>query len=576
MTGPSETPPANPPVHPGSRSSARVAGLYSIRSQSLTPVLKLACVMILGVTILTFPTTWQNKNWPLLILESASLIWLFLSAFILVIPYKTRANGLLFILFAFGVYTSLTTQSIIDNKVILACLLVAATIFRGRMVGLFAAILSALTATLLGWVSLANRSITFPGENGAGLYTWLLDSILFIIISILIIVILDRFSSHVEKEVKAQHENQIRHLKQIEELDISLKKMAKEFIRNEEMFETNSLFVHQFTSDASPDDTLQKIVQRIQEQFNYYHVGGYIVDEKKEFAVLKAAASKGGDQFLDRNLRIKLSDSSVVSYAFSRAELRLSPNITEETNFHTIPLLPGTKSELALPLLHNEEVIGIIDVQNDQLAAFSPTELKILKNYADQAAILYVKSVYHQKLGKAQDELDGTYRQYTQKSWRSHLMQGKQKVAIRYRQDVLEKEAPQPIEAIQAITEGKPVIVKDKTSPGSKKATSTVTLPIKLRNQVIGALHFKLETSHLPEDWLILMESISDRLAVALENARLLEEIQSRASREHLVSEISTKIRSSPNVDQVLRTAVSEIGQKLGVSEVMIHLHSDQ
>ena len=86
----------------------------------------------------------------------------------------------------------------------------------------------------------------------------------------------------------------------------------------------------------------------------------------------------------------------------------------------------------------------------------------------------------------------------------------------------------------------------------------------------------KLETNQLPDDMLSVIETISDRLAVALENARLLEEIQAKANREHLVSEISSKIRSSPNVDQVLRMAVSEIGQKLGVSEVKIHLNSDQ
>ncbi len=575
MTRTSEPTPASLPVHPDS-TNTMVSGRLSSRNQVLTPVLKLSCVIVLALLIVTFPANWQSHNWALIILEGASFVWLLLSAFILSIPYKTRADGFLFILFAFGVYTSVTTQSVIDNKVILACLLVAATIFRGRRIGLITAILSGMTVVFLGWISLTNRSIAFPGENGVTLYSWLLDSALFILISILIMTILDRFSRNVEKDIKEQHENQIRHLKQIEELDNSLKTMAKEFIRNEEMFETNSLFVHQFTSDALPEETLQRIVQTIQEQFNYYFVGGYIVDEKKEYSVLKAAASKVNGPFLQHNSRIKLSDTSVVGYAFTRGELRLSPNIPEETNNNTIPLLPETKSELALPLLHNEEVIGIIDIQNDQYAAFSPSELKILKTYADQAAILYVKSRLNQQLAKAQGELENTYRQYTQKSWRSHLRQSKQRVAIRYRQDVLEKEALQPIEAVQAIAEGKPVVVTDKTSPGSKRTSSTVTIPIKLRDQVIGAMHFKLDTNQLPDDWLILMETISDRLAVALENARLLEEIQTRANREHLVSEISTKIRSSPNVDQVLRTAVSEIGQKLGVSDVMIHLHSDQ
>ncbi len=556
--------------------ASMVLGPANRQNQVLTPVLKLSCIVVLALLIVTFTFNSQTYNWALLILEGASFIWLLLSAFILSIPYQSRANGFLVILFAFAVYTSVSPQSIFDNRIILTCLVVAAIVFRGRKIGLIATIVSVITVILLGWINLTNRTIAFPDENGSGIYSWLFNSLLYILISALIWVILDQFTRIVEKETIRQHENQIRHLKQIEELDLSLKKMAREFIRNEEIFETNSLFVRQFTSVASPQETLQKIVQTIREQFGYYFVGGYIVDEKKEFAVLKAAVSKDNEPFLQRNLQIKLSEASVVSHAFSHGDVRLSPNIAEETNFNTTPLLSGTKSELALPLLHNNEVMGIIDIQNDKLAAFSPSELKILRTYADQAAVLYVKSYLHQQLLKAQAELDNSYRQYTQKSWRAHLQQGRQKVAIRYHQDRLDKVAIQPIEAVQAIAEGKPIVVTDKSSTRSQRDTTTVTMPIKLRNEVIGALQFKLDTDQPPADWLLLIETISDRLAVALENARLLEEIQTRANREHLVSEISTKIRSSPNVDQVLRTAVSEIGQKLGVSEVMIHLHSDQ
>ena len=321
---------------------------------------------------------------------------------------------------------------------------------------------------------------------------------------------------------------------------------------------------------------MQKAVRRIRDQFNYYFVGGYIIDEKKEFAVLKAAADIDNETYLQRNLRIKLSEASSVSYAYTHAEIRLSSNVPEDTSFKTMPLLPGTKSEMALPLIYNEQVVGIIDIQIDQFAAFSPLELKVLKTYADQLAVSFYKSLLLQNYQKSKEELVNSYQQYTQKSWRSHLKPGKQKIALRFRQGRLEKENSQSVETLQAINSGRPVVISNKTTPASGgKPASTVAIPIKLRNQVIGALNLKLDTNRLPEDMLSLLETISDRLAVALENARLLEEIQAKANQEHLVSEISTKIRSSPNVEQVLRMAVSEIGQKLGVSEVKIHLNSD-
>jgi len=69
-----------------------------------------------------------------------------------------------------------------------------------------------------------------------------------------------------------------------------------------------------------------------------------------------------------------------------------------------------------------------------------------------------------------------------------------------------------------------------------------------------------------------LVNTATDRLAVALENARLLETIQERADREHTVAEISSKVRSAQSVESILQTAVMELSKTLGVSEVSIQL----
>lgn len=555
--------------------SSALSSMATIRDRILTPTLKLACLFVFIVTIISFPANLQSRNWAMVILEIASFIWLLISAYVISIPYVTRSNGFLVILYAFSIYASVSIQPVIDGKVILAGLIIAASVFRGKRMGIFTTALAAVTVVVMGWISIANRTIYSPDQNTTNLYSWISNSLIFILVSILVVVILNRFSSNFEFELKTRQANQIRLLKQIEESNLMLKKMSQDFLKSEETYDTTGLFIHDFISDESPDGTLQKAIQRIRDQFNYYFVGGYIIDEKKEYATLKAAASINSDTYLQRNLRIKLTESSVASYAFSHAEIRLSSNIPQETNLNTVPLLPGTKSELALPLIYNGDVIGIIDIQIDQYAAFSPLELKSLKIYADQTAISYRKSILKQDLQKAQEELENSYQQYTQKTWSSHLKQGKQRVAVRFRQGRLERETSQPVEALQAINQGQTVIVSNKTTPLTGKPVSSVTIPIKLRNQVIGALHLKLETNQPPDDLLSLTETISDRLAIALENARLLEEIQAKANREHLVSEISNKIRSSPNVEQVLRMAVSEIGQKLGVTEVKIHLNSD-
>ena len=69
-----------------------------------------------------------------------------------------------------------------------------------------------------------------------------------------------------------------------------------------------------------------------------------------------------------------------------------------------------------------------------------------------------------------------------------------------------------------------------------------------------------------------MLKTITDRLALALENARLFEENQNRAEREKLIGDISAKVRSSTNLDNVLSIAAAEIGQSLGISEVLVQL----
>ena len=97
-------------------------------------------------------------------------------------------------------------------------------------------------------------------------------------------------------------------------------------------------------------------------------------------------------------------------------------------------------------------------------------------------------------------------------------------------------------------------------------------IPLTLRDQTIGEI--KLAGK---EDWSSeekgLIEAIAAQAALALENARLVEESQSTAKRERLVSEVTSKIWSSNTVDGILQTAVRELGRALEASEVNIEIN---
>jgi GAF domain-containing protein len=104
-----------------------------------------------------------------------------------------------------------------------------------------------------------------------------------------------------------------------------------------------------------------------------------------------------------------------------------------------------------------------------------------------------------------------------------------------------------------------------------------LTLPIKLRGEVIGAVDVRSPDNRpWDQDELDIVTAIIERAAIAMENARLLEESQRLASKEAKIGEVTATLSSSINMRNVLQTAVEELGHALPGSEVMIQFHTDQ
>ena len=114
-----------------------------------------------------------------------------------------------------------------------------------------------------------------------------------------------------------------------------------------------------------------------------------------------------------------------------------------------------------------------------------------------------------------------------------------------------------------------------KTSIALEKSERRMAVPIKLRGQVIGVMHLQSASQRAWEkDVIDITQAIADRVALAVDNARLLESSQALASRERTISEITSKVGASVNLRNVLQTAVEELGRVLPGSEVVIQIQS--
>jgi methyl-accepting chemotaxis protein len=136
------------------------------------------------------------------------------------------------------------------------------------------------------------------------------------------------------------------------------------------------------------DTLLSQVTHLIGEQFGFYHVGIFLLDEETEaYAVLKAANSEGGQQMLEKGHRLKVGEQGVVGYVTGTGEARIVLDVGTDAVHFDNPLLPETRSEMALPLKLGGQIIGALDVQSTEAGAFDEKDATVLQTMADQLAI---------------------------------------------------------------------------------------------------------------------------------------------------------------------------------------------
>lgn len=115
-------------------------------------------------------------------------------------------------------------------------------------------------------------------------------------------------------------------------------------------------------------------------------------------------------------------------------------------------------------------------------------------------------------------------------------------------------------------------MLKDSSPTGKEK--NGLIVPVQLRGQTIGRLRLKAsdQARQWTADEMAIIEATAERVALALDGARLLEDAQKRASREAFLSEIGTKLGSSFQLDSILRDTVEELGQTLKGSTISFQL----
>lgn len=295
---------------------------------------------------------------------------------------------------------------------------------------------------------------------------------------------------------------------------------------------------------------LPSITRVISEQFGFYHTGIFLLDERSEYAALVAANSEGGQRMLQRGHRLQVGATSLVGHATAYGESRIALDVGADAVYFNNPDLPGTRSEIALPLMIGADVIGALDVQSTETNAFQTEDISVLSTLANQVAIAINNSRLFSQTRKALAESREVYDQYIKSEWsRFHRSSG----ALGFTYDGIRTYA---------------------APPAAEKGAGGERIPIKIRGAVIGEVSIRANDPlrRWTPDELGMAQAAAERAGLAIENARLLTEAQRRAAKERAIGDISSRLSASIDMNDIMRAAVEELGRSLSGAEVVLQL----
>jgi GAF domain-containing protein/HAMP domain-containing protein len=358
--------------------------------------------------------------------------------------------------------------------------------------------------------------------------------------------------------------NQIQNL--ITDLDLRVQERTKSLDKRTRQLRAVADVGKSITSYRNLSELLQQTARLINENFGFYHVGIFLLDKRRQFAVLAASNSEGGQRMLEKGHQLKVGETGIVGYVSQNVQPRIALDVGEDAVYFNNPDLPNTRSEMALPLVVSGQILGVLDVQSTEPNAFTQEDVETLQILAEQTAIAIQNANLFNEAERALEASRLAYGEISREAW-IKILRNQTRIGYLAAPPGITETSLENVEPslAKAIDTGDLILGDDGL---------TISVPIKIRGQAIGAI--RLKKSEISEAWtqeeINLAVTLSDQLSGALDSARLYQDSQQRAARESLVSDISARLSAVSQMDLIIRETVQELGEALGNASVTFQL----
>jgi GAF domain-containing protein len=450
------------------------------------------------------------------------------------LPYLVRAGVFLLLLYFSGL-SSLLDHGLRDASILfLGFTVMTGLLFSLRWGTFYALGISLFSLLIFGWETAS------PIE-------WATSIGIFIVVSVITAIGLrtsqEEFTKTQEAAQKMLDELQSEHStleQRVEERTVGLN-------RKGDQLRATSYIARKTAEVQDLSSLLEMVAQLVTDQFGFYHTGIFLINETGDQAVLQASSSEGGRQMIVRGHSLSVGTQGLVGYVAAQKKPRIALDVGADAVFFNNPDLPMTRSELALPLLVRNKVLGVLDIQSEKPQAFAPDDIDVLQTLSDQIAIAIENARLLDETQAAIIQLEALTSLRTREAWGQKLHE-KSRVFTYTPLGLRAEKLPQ-------------------------NADETITAPVLLRGQKIGNISIARKGdapwNKLDRD---LIEEVASQVGLAVDNIRLLEEATERAKQEQTIGQLAARFSQSLDLDTLLQTAARELGQLPDVSEVSVFI----
>lgn len=502
------------------------------RERFLTGLLRGTCILG-GFAILFYifvPSYAAGMKFAAVLAYGVLLLITFLES----IPHNWKALVFLLLLYFSG-FSALLDRGVADATILfIGFVAMTCLLFVSRTAAYVSMGLMVASVMGFGWIN------TPVAE-------WLRLSAFLILIATIVVIGLHSFQQEFVKTqetarttLDALQEERIRLEERVENRTAGLAKKA-------EQLRATSYIARQTAEVQDLNSLLNEVAKLVSDQFNVYHTGIFLINETGEQAVLHAASSEGGARMLQKGYSMSVGTQGIVGYVAAQKKPRVALDVGEDAVFFNNPELPMTRSEVALPLIIRNRVLGVLDIQSEQPQAFHTDDIDVLQTLADQIAIAIENARLMDETQAAIIQLEALTGLRTREAWGQQL-RGKSRT-FTYTPLGLRTEKV--------------------NLPDDKAINATILL----RGQKIGSISIARRGdgtwSKLDEN---LLEEVASQVGLAVDNIRLLEDATQRAKQEQMVGRLAARFSQSLDLDTLLQTAARELGQLPDISEVSVFI----